>query len=106
MCCKRPSMIVENSKREVTQILLEAKNKLNKDIQNKKNSMEKEIENEIIKVQKEISDLKKDSTESINIISEEITANIIEKIIGEKLNKSSIKATVEDISKKSIGRYL
>ena len=32
--------------------------------------------------------------------------NIIENISGEKLNESSIKATVEEISKKNIDRYL
>ena len=32
--------------------------------------------------------------------------NIIEKISGDKLNQSSIKATVEDVSKKNVGKYL
>ena len=31
---------------------------------------------------------------------------IIENISGEKLNESSIKAAVEDISKKNMGKYL
>ena len=35
-----------------------------------------------------------------------IGSNIIENISGDKLNESSIKATVEDITKKSIGKYL
>ena len=39
-------------------------------------------------------------------IAENIAANIIENISGEKLNESSIKAAVEDISKKNIGKYL
>ena len=100
------NIILENSKKEVTKILLESKNALNKNIQNKKNSMEKEIENEISKAQKEILQLKKNSINSINNISQEITSNIIEKISGDKLNESSIKAAVEDISKKNIGKYL
>ena len=33
-------------------------------------------------------------------------SNIIEKISGDKLNESSIKAAVEDLSKKNIGEYL
>ena len=33
-------------------------------------------------------------------------SNIIENISGDKLNESSIKATVDDITKKSIGKYL
>ena len=42
----------------------------------------------------------------MNIISQEISSNIIEKMSGDKLNESSIKAVVEEISKKSIGKYL
>ena len=33
-------------------------------------------------------------------------ANIIENISGDKLNESSIKAAVEEISKKNVGKYL
>ena len=98
--------ILENSKKEVAKILLESKNTLNKDIQNKKNSAEKEIENEILKAQKEILQLKESSINSINDISQEIASNIIEKMSGDKLNQSSVKAVVEDISKKNIGKYL
>ena len=68
--------------------------------------MEKEIENEISKAQKEILNLKKDSISSINAISQEITSNIIEKILGDRMNESSIKAAVEEISKNKIGKYL
>ena len=75
-------------------------------IQNKKNSIEQEIENEISKAQKEILELKKSSISSIGSISQEITSNIIEKMSGDKLNESSIKAMVDDVSKKSIGKYL
>ena len=97
---------MENSKKEVSKILLESKNALNKNIQSKKEVMEKEIENQITKAQKEILELKKNSVKSINIISQEISSNIIEKMSGDKLNESSIKAVVEEISKKSIGKYL
>ena len=100
------NIILENSKKEVIKILLESKNTLNKDIQNKKDSMEKEIENEISKAQKEILQLKKNSINSINNISKEIASNIIEKISGDKLNESSIKAAVEGVAKKNIGKYL
>ena len=68
--------------------------------------MEKEIENEIIKAQKEILNLKKESISSINVISQEIASNIIEKILGDRMNESSIKAAVEEISKNKIGKYL
>ena len=103
---KEYEIILENSKKEVAKILLEAKNKLDKDIQNKKNAVEKEIEAEISKAQKDIIDLKKNSINSIHSISEEIASNIIEKMFGDKLNESSIKAAVEDVAKKNIGKYL
>ena len=103
---KEYEIILENSKKEVTKILLESKNTLNKDIKNKKDSMEKEIENEISKAQKEILEMKKNSISSINRISQEIASNIIEKMSGDKLNESSIKAVVGDISKKNVGKYL
>tara|TARA_B110001452_G_scaffold178852_1_gene150059 strand:+ start:108 stop:683 length:576 start_codon:yes stop_codon:yes gene_type:complete len=103
---KEYEITLENSKKEVIKILLESKNKLDKDIRNKKEVMEKEIEIEINKAQKEILDLKKNSINTISTISEEIASNIIEKISGDKLNESSVKAAVEDISKKNIGKYL
>ena len=60
--------------------------------------MQKEIEREIVEAQKDIWDLKKNSIDSIRSISQEITSNIIEKMSGDKLNESSIKATVEDVA--------
>tara|TARA_B100000945_G_C20113017_1_gene471202 strand:- start:12 stop:587 length:576 start_codon:yes stop_codon:yes gene_type:complete len=103
---KEYSAIIENSKKEVAKILLESKNTLNKDIQSKKDIMEKEIENEISKAHKEILQLKKDSIKSINHISEAIASSLIEKMSGDKLNTSNVKAIVEEVSKKNIGKYL
>ncbi|MDC1151563.1 F0F1 ATP synthase subunit B [Pelagibacteraceae bacterium] len=97
---------LEDSKKEVIKIHIESKNKLDKEIQAKKNAMEKEIENEIAKAQKEIADLKKNSISDIQNISRDIASNIIENISGDKLNENSIKAAVEDISKKNMGKYL
>ena len=103
---KEYEKILENAKKEVIKIQLESKNLLDKDIQTKKQTIEKEIEKEILKAQKEINELKKGSVSSIQKISEDIASNIIETISGDKLNESSIKAAVEDISKKNIGKYL
>ena len=103
---KEYEKILENSKKEVTKIHLESKNKLDKDIQVKKNIMEKEIETEIFKAQKEITELKKNSISDIQNISRDIASNIIENISGDKLNESSIKAAVEDVSKKNMSKYL
>ena len=103
---KEYEIILENAKKDVVKIHLESKNNLDKNIQSKKEIIEKEIEKEIAKAQKEILELKKNSISSIQNISENIASNIIENISGEKLNESSIKAAVEDISKKNIGKYL
>ena len=103
---KEYELILENAKKEVAKIHLEARNILDKNIQSKKNVMEKEIEKEILSTKNEIQDLKKNSISSIQKISENIVSNIIENLTGEKLNESSIKATVDDISKKNIGKYL
>ena len=97
---------MEDAKKEVIKIHIESKNLLDKDIQIKKEIIEKEIEKEILKAQKEINDLKKNSISDIQKISENIASNIIETISGDKLNESSIKAAVEDISKKNLGKYL
>ena len=98
--------ILEDAKKEVIKIHLDQKNLLDKDIQSKKVTIEKEIENEILKAQKEIDELKKNSLSDIRNISENIASSIIENISGDKLNESSIKAAVEDVSKKNIGKYL
>ena len=99
-------LIMENSKKEISKTILEAKKKLSDDIGVKKSSIEKEIEIEITKTQKDILNLKKNSIKSINNISKEIAANIIEKIVGDKLNESSIQASIDEVSKKNLGKYL
>ena len=58
------------------------------------------------KTQKEIIELKKNSISDIQNISKDLASNIIENISGDKLNESSIKAAVEDVSKKQINKYL
>ena len=98
--------IIENAKKEVIKIQIESKNLLDKNIQEKKGIIEKEIEKEILKAQKEIHELKKNSISDIQEISEKIVSNIIENISGDKLNQSSIKAVVEEISKQNVGKYL
>ena len=103
---KEYEVILENAKKEVAKIHFESKNTLDKDIQSKKDLIDKEIEKEINKVQKEIIEIKKNSISSIQNISENIASNIIENLSGYKLNESSIKAVIEDVSKKNISKYL
>ncbi len=103
---KEYESVIENTKKEVSKIHFESKQLLDKDIKSKKETMEKEIEKEIIKAHKEIIDLKRNSISSIRNISENIASNIIENVSGDKLNESSIKAVVEDVSKKNVDKYL
>ena len=103
---KEYGLILDKAKKEVNKIHFDSRTALDKDIQLKKEVIEKEIEKEILKAQKEISELKKNSISSIQNISENITANIIENISGDKLNESTVKSAVEEISKKNLNKYL
>ena len=103
---KEYKKILEDAKKEVIKIHVESKNILDKEIKTKKETIEKEIDQEILKAQKEISKLKKGSINDIQKISEKVALDIIQNITGDKLNESSIKATVEDVSKKNMGKYL
>ena len=103
---KEYEKIIEEAKKEVIKIHMESKNALDKDIKIKKEKFEKEIEQEILKAQKEISELKIGSISDIQKISANIASNIIENISGDNLNDSSIKAAVEEISKKKMDKYL
>ena len=97
---------ISNAKKEVAKIISESKKQLDKSISQKKEQFQKELEIEIKNAEKEILDLKKGSSESINLIAAEISANIIEDITGDKLNFSSVKASVAEVSKNKIGKYL
>ena len=97
---------ISNAKKEVVKIISESKKQLDKNINQKKEQFEKELEKEINKAEKEILDLKKGSSKAINLIAEEIAAKIIEDITGDKLNNSSIKTSVAEVSKNKIGKYL
>jgi len=103
---KEYESLIVNAKREVQKIYTDSKKKLNIDIQNKKKSVEKEIDGAVEKAQSEITNLKKNSIDDILKISEKMTATVIEEVSGDKLNESSIKATVSEVSKKKISNYL
>ena len=97
---------IEKAKKQVTKIIFESKNNLNLEIQSKKKIFSKEIEKEIEKAQAEILLLKKNSIDDICKISEDIASKIIEEISGDKLNESSIRAAISEISKKKMDKYL
>ena len=97
---------IEKAKKQVTKIVFESKNNLNLEIQSKKKIFSKEIEKEIEKAQAEILLLKKNEIDDICKIYEDIASKIIEEISGDKLNESSIRAAISEISKKKMDKYL
>tara|TARA_A100001011_G_scaffold329926_1_gene355476 strand:+ start:481 stop:1056 length:576 start_codon:yes stop_codon:yes gene_type:complete len=96
---KKYEELIENAKKDAKKILSESSQKLNEDMQEKKNKVRKEIERETFDVEKEITKFKSESLDKINVISEEVTANLIKDIFGEDLNRSSIQATVAEVTK-------
>ena len=103
---KEYELSIEDAKKEVQKIIFESKNKLNLEIQSKKREFEKEIDIEIEKAEKEIENLKKDSLKNILTISEEMASKVIEKISGEPMNQSSVKAAILQTTKNNLGKYL
>ncbi len=65
----------------------------------KRKEIQKEIEKETENAQKEIKNFKINSTNKINLISEEIASNLVKDIFGEDPNKSSVKAIANEIMK-------
>jgi len=92
---------IKEAKIEAKKIISESRQKINDDIQLKKNQIEKEIEKEILSAEEEIENFKKNSLTKINSISEDIVSNLIKNIFGEDINKSSIKASVDETLKKN-----
>ena len=97
---------IEEAKKEVQKIIFESKNKLISEIQNKKKEIEKEIDLELKNLDQEIVNLQKNSVTSITAIAEEMTSKVIERVSGEPLNQSSVKAAVLESTKKNLGKYL
>ena len=98
--------LIEDAKLQVKKIITENKNKLSLEISNKKKNFEDEINKEIQKAEKEILSLKKNSLNDVKRISEELASAIVEDVSGTKLNESSIKANVLEVSKNKLSKYL
>ncbi len=96
---KKYNALIEEAKVNAKKIISDSRKKLNEDVQMKKNQIEKEIQKEIKNAEKEIQKFKISSSNKVGLISEEIVSNVIKDIFGEDLNKSSIKATVSEITK-------
>ena len=94
------------AKKDVAKILLDSKNQLDKSINSKKETFEKDLENQIKKVENEIIEAKKKSANKINLMSEEISSQIIEEVTGHKPNDATLKKAVIEISKERVNKNL
>ena len=97
---KEYNEIISRSRAEAKNVFVQAREKVLKDINTKKIILEKQIDEEIKKTEEEIIKLKQEAPTKINKIAIETSSELIEKIIGAEINKSSISAIVEDLSKK------
>ena len=97
--------IILKSKLEAKNIFKNAREKVIKDINSKKETLDKQIDEEIIVAEKEIEIMRNSASEKINKIAIETSADLVKKLIGAEVNSSSISAIVNEISKKSGGKY-
>ena len=97
--------IISKSKLQANNIFKEAKENILKEINFKKETLNKQIDEEVKKVEQEINLLKKGASEKINKIAIETTSELLAKLIGTKVNNSSISAIVDDLTKRSGDKY-
>ena len=102
---KEYDSIILKSKLDAQNIFKEARNKVIKDINSKKESLDKQLDEEIRKTEQEIELLKKNAPEKINKIAIETSSELVKKLIGAEVNKSSISAIVDDLSKRNGDKY-
>ena len=97
--------IISDSHISAKNIINDAKRKTLEEINLKRENFEKEIDAEIKSAENEITELKKKSPEKINQIAIDVSSDLIKQLIGAEVNKSSISAIVEDLSKKDKDKY-
>jgi len=98
--------VIQESKNQAKKVLMGSNKKLEDDIEKKKEQFEKEIESELFKSEQQITKFKKSSIEHINKIAVDLSNEIIKNTLGSEINMSSLKAIVEEISKKESKKYL
>ena len=93
--------IILKSKIDAKNIFNEARKKLLDDISKKRQKLEEERDKEVKIVEAEIEELKKTSPEKKNKIAIETSSDLIDKLIGAKVNNSRITAIESDIANKN-----
>ena len=102
---KEYEKIVQSSKNEAKNYFKQTREKLLKNINLKKDSLDKELNLEVQKGETEIQELRDRAPEKINKIAVETTKDLLQQLIGENVNSSSISAIVDDLSKKKMDKY-
>ena len=102
---KEYDKIILKSKLDAKNIFKNAREKALKDINSKKEILDKQLDEEINIAEGEIKMLRKGASERINKIAIETSTDLVKKLIGAEVNNSSISAIVNDLSKKSGGKY-
>ena len=102
---KEYDKIINDSKIEAKNYFNQNRAKILKDINKKKENLENQINAEINKAEIEIQDFKNKAPEKINKIAIGTSADLINQLIGIKINNSSISAIVQDLSKKNKDKY-
>ena len=97
--------IILKCKLDAQNIFKDVRNKVIKDINSKKETLDKQLDEEIRKTEQEIELLKKSAPEKINKIAIETSSELVKKLIGAEVNKSSISAIVDDLSKRNGDKY-
>ncbi len=98
---KQFEKIILESKIETKNYFNDRRQKILEDINKKRIALEKDIDDEIGAVEEEINKLKNTSGEKITKIAIETSSDLINQLIGEEVNNSSISAIVEDQSRKN-----
>ena len=102
---KEYNKIINDSKIEAKNYFNQNRAKILKDINKKKEDLENQINAEINKTEIEIQNFKNKAHQKINEIAIETSADLINQLIGIKINNSSISAIVQDLSKKNKDKY-
>ena len=97
--------IISKSKLEANNIFNQAREKALKDIGAKRHVLDNQIDDEIAEAEKEIDILRKNAPDKINKIAINTSSELLQKFIGADVNKSSISAIVDDLSRRSGDKY-
>ena len=102
---KEHEEIISKGKSEAKNLFNQTREKALKNINTKKEVLDKQIDEEIKKVEDEINQLRKDAPAKIIKIAIETASELTQKLIGTEVNKSSISAIVDDLSKRNGDKY-